>query len=263
MKLNLTERQKKLYEFVKEQHKGQKRKYTDLDYITHIENVTYTVSMIEPKGIEPALCHDLLEDTECTIKQLQSKLLGFGYSDEESGQISFHVLELTNTYTSSNLPNVKREIRKEKECLRLSNISPLSQTVKYCDIIDNGKDIYNHDKKFGKLYLKEAAAILSEMDKGNEFLYKACCNIIQEEHLKIVNVNSLNEEIVNHKYKVGDKVWVNPIDAAPRVGVIDSFTSIEPYLPIVAFEYCGFELKNKFTLDRIELFDETKHNLKN
>ena len=58
--------------------------------------------------------------------------------------------------------------------MRMGNISPRSQTIKYADLLDNGEDIMKNDPKFGELYIKEKQNILKYMNKGNSELYQRC-----------------------------------------------------------------------------------------
>jgi hypothetical protein len=60
------------------------------------------------------------------------------------------------------------------------------------------------------------------------------------------------------EYKIGDKVWVKPIDAGDLEGVIVGFQKVEPYDPIVEFEYAGEKRKGVFTLNRINPFNDGK-----
>jgi hypothetical protein len=60
------------------------------------------------------------------------------------------------------------------------------------------------------------------------------------------------------KYKLGDKVWVKPVDAGDLEGVVIGFTKIEPILPIVEFEYAGYKSTSVFDLHRIRPHAEGK-----
>ena len=74
-------RQQKLYEFVKEAHGDQLRKYTELPYITHLIAVAEKVLPYAnkyPLIWEVAICHDLFEDTEITYRDLYLNLVEFG-----------------------------------------------------------------------------------------------------------------------------------------------------------------------------------------
>lgn len=68
------------------------------------------------------------------------------------------------------------------------------------------------------------------------------------------------------KYKVGDTVWIKPLDAGDIKGKIKGFQhesvregkyGHEP-LPIVEFEYCGKIHSNAFDLERISPYRKGK-----
>lgn len=180
----LTERQEKLFEFVKSQHGDQKRKYTFEPYWNHLLSVAEIVTGYndaeQDVSIEVALCHDLLEDTKCTPYELMRFLTKNGYTDPEPTFIVFAVKELTDRYTKENFPQLNRKQRKDLESIRLGKISELAQTVKYADLIDNTSSIVKHDLNFAKTYILEKIQILSEMRDGNILLFIKCCHTVQE-----------------------------------------------------------------------------------
>lgn len=172
--MKLTERQEKLFEFVKKEHRDQKRKYTNEPYYNRLYQVAELVSHLsndENLLIEIALCHDLFEDTKCNYNDLFTALLKSGYSSVNTLKISSCVRELTDVFTSKAFPYLNRKIRKELEGLRLATISVDSQTVKYADLINNTSSIVEHDKDFAKVYFKEKKVVLDNMRRGNFKLY--------------------------------------------------------------------------------------------
>lgn len=60
------------------------------------------------------------------------------------------------------------------------------------------------------------------------------------------------------KYEIGQKVWIKPVDAGDLEGVVVGFQKIEPYDPIVEFEYAGEKRKNAFSPQRINPFEKGK-----
>lgn len=159
---------------VKQLHGQQLRKYTDAPYWTHCDAVAKIVSEHDgdPIMIAAALCHDVLEDTECDMLTLSKSLQGAGWSSAESWDIAHLVEELTDEYTSERYPNLNREWRKNKEASRLAEVSPEAQTIKYADLIDNTGSITEYDPAFARTYLEEKALYLWRMTKGSPVLYK-------------------------------------------------------------------------------------------
>lgn len=168
------DRQKHLFAFVALHHHTQKRKYTNEPYLNHLIAVAEAAKDTCKFGYEIGLCHDLLEDTGCTIYELITALNRFGYEYADARFIAGAVSELTDAYTHEDFPQLNRAKRKALEAQRLHKVSYEAQTVKYCDLIDNTKSIVEHDKGFAVKYLEEKGAILKGMNKGNPEIYKKC-----------------------------------------------------------------------------------------
>jgi len=183
--LELTEKQEALLAFVKEQHGEQKRKYTNEPYWTHPLAVAGLIDkhgtplIKKYNGIEIALCHDLIEDTNCTQEQLNEKLKDIGYSGPNAFQISFSVQQLSDKLTPEAYPEMNRKQRKSAESARLGNISTVAQTIKYADLIHNTESITDYDPGFAKTYLSEKIDILDKMRNGEIKLFVLCCHALQ------------------------------------------------------------------------------------
>ncbi|KAA0988933.1 metal-dependent phosphohydrolase [Dyadobacter aurulentus] len=177
--MELTERQWQLFDFVKQLHGSQKRKYSGQPYYTHLLSVADRVSGYVQSGceIEIALCHDLIEDTECSLATLSSLLISLGYSVEEDAEILASVDDLTDKYTSSRYPKLNRKQRKLMEAARIILSRPIAQTVKYADIMDNILSITAEDPSFARIYLAEIDQYIWRIDKGNPALYSECCRL--------------------------------------------------------------------------------------
>lgn len=174
----MTDQQKALLEFVKEQHGSQVRKYTNEPYWNHPVAVANMVSLYSNNHdycVEIALCHDLLEDTACSQYKLYHTLRSLGYGNADSFHILKSVKELTDVYTSEKYPDMNRKERKQREAERLGKISVTAQNVKYADLIDNTKSIVEHDPKFAVKYLDEKVEVLNNMRAGNINLLIECC----------------------------------------------------------------------------------------
>src|SRR5688500_20298487 len=109
--LVLTDRQEALFEWVKEKHGEQRRKYGDQIYWKHLFRVAEMASMYEhmPGTIEVGLCHDLIEDTSVEADELRTKLLQLHYTRKEAENIVSGVVALTDVYTKEAYPDVKRK----------------------------------------------------------------------------------------------------------------------------------------------------------
>lgn len=177
--MTLSDRQKRLLEFVKKQHGTQERKYNAEPYWHHVVSVAKIASAQVDGAIEISFCHDLFEDTPCTKEHLQKFLEEHGYNKKEAKHISEVTDELTDEYTKEAYPDLNRRMRKKKEAERLGKISKLGQSIKYADLIDNTSSIVENDKHFAKVYVKEATDVLDQMRNGNILLLIDCCYSIK------------------------------------------------------------------------------------
>ncbi len=167
-------RQASLYAFCVLHHHTQKRKYTNDPYINHCIAVAEMADGKCNFGWEIGMCHDLIEDTECTELELYNALVRFSYFNVDAHFIKSAVMDLTDVFTHEDFPKANRAMRKELEAERLSKISYEAQTVKYCDLIHNTESIVQHDPGFATKYLAEKAAILKGMTAGNPEMFKLC-----------------------------------------------------------------------------------------
>lgn len=188
--LQLTERQDKLLGYVRFFHGGQVRKYTGEQYWTHPLAVAELVRQHANEHLvfEIALCHDLLEDTECTEVLLLEILVSIGYTVFEAYNTVKATVELTDVYTHERFPNLNRQMRKANEAIRLGTISDIAQNVKFADLIDNTISIVRHDKGFAKVYLKEKERALIYMQGGNAMLRTMCQLSLKD------SIQQLNDE---------------------------------------------------------------------
>lgn len=183
--MNLTDKQQRLFAFVKEKHGDQKRKYTGEPYYTHLLGVAEIVGRFVNGLTEIALCHDLLEDTTCATEELYSAMSSAGYKVSEQMIIMDGVVSLTNVYTKQAYPEMNRAKRKRLEACRLGAISVNAQNVKLADLIHNTQSIAKHDPDFAKVYLQEKVSILDKMRKGNINLFIECCHTLRQAQLSM------------------------------------------------------------------------------
>lgn len=173
----LNDKQADLLEIVKQAHEGQLRKYIGTPYWTHclsVADIVHKYCPAQRMGVEIALCHDLLEDTEIKEDQLANILLGIGYELSDARIVERGVIALTDVYTYERFDHMKRAERKAHEATRLHKIHADFQNIKYADLIHNTMSIVEHDKKFAETYLKEKEAILNGMRGGNLDLFVEC-----------------------------------------------------------------------------------------
>ena len=155
-------RLKKVLQFATDAHQGQKRKYSDADYISHPIEVAKMVHYRSDGSIRmtaAALLHDVLEDTKVTHSELRL-FLHKVFSVETAEKILSIVVELTDVYTHEDFPDMNRKLRKQFEALRLFYASNQAKEIKLADIEHNSESIEKHDPKFAKVFLKEKKQLL-------------------------------------------------------------------------------------------------------
>lgn len=130
-------------------HDGQRRKYVNEPYIIHPIRVARRVSFVQNVTTDmicAALLHDVLEDCpHVTSVDIENQ---FGYDVYQL------VKALTDEKPFKGGPN--RAQRKQNTLKRLRNAGSYAQTIKCADLLDNLTSIIEHDKNFGKVFLKEA-----------------------------------------------------------------------------------------------------------
>ena len=176
--MKLTPQQEALLDFVVLQHGDQKRKYIGTPYwehplaVAHIVDAWCKLDLV----IEIALCHDLLEDTECGGPELEAKLLEIGYDEGDTQFIRTGVWYLTDQYTKEAYPEMNRAERKQQEAARLRSATQSAKAVKLADLIHNTDSIVEHDPGFAKVYLKEKRDMINVLRDGPLDLVIACCH---------------------------------------------------------------------------------------
>ena len=75
-----------------------------------------------------------------------------------------------------------RATRKRLSCEGLAAASGEVQTIKLADLISNTASIVEHDPDFARVYLKEKAALLRAMAKGNAALWNRAAKLIPDEY---------------------------------------------------------------------------------
>lgn len=160
---------KKAFEFAKDAHGDQKRKYTGDPYISHPLNVMQIVASVPHTEamLAAALLHDVLEDTNAS----ESDIL------EQFGP---EVLSLVKDLTDVSKPeNGNRAARKAIDRQHTANASPAAKTIKLADLMDNTYNIVAHDQAFAKVYMAEKRLLLTVLTEGDVSLWKAALHLVE------------------------------------------------------------------------------------
>ena len=185
--------------FAQQAHKEHKRKYTGDPYYVHLDEVRRIVA--GAGGSEDmqaaALLHDTVEDTSVTSADIMQE---FG------PRIAKLVVELTDV---SKPEDGNRAVRKGIDRDKLAGVSAEAQTIKYADLISNGKDIMQNDPKFAKVYMKEKADLLRVMTKGDSRLRSAALAMLPDELKENMSVTGTERRRLEKKkgLEIGSPEW--------------------------------------------------------
>ena len=190
-----TEREKKLFEFVKKGHEGQTRNYTGEPYWVHPLEVAshFTPYIGYPYGVAVALCHDLMEEG-MTALNLEKGLIAVGYDNFEA-EIIVDYCEALTPLKEDGLSRMERAIMEAK---RLSMDSTLC-SVKCADIISNCKTIVERDPAFAKTYLREKRNQLLHLNNADTDIYLTACQVVQN---ALDSLKSLEDEKQPLSYQI-------------------------------------------------------------
>lgn len=166
-------------DFARKAHEGQTRKYTNTPYILHPLNVVDILEQFyyycSQEMLAAAILHDVVEDTTVTLSDIERE---FG---QEVGTLVFW---LTNKSTPE---DGNRKLRKAIDRAHLREAPFTAQIIKLADILDNCRDIVEHDRKFAEVYLKEVLLLLEIMseDVKRTGIYKEAEQSIDSNLIKI------------------------------------------------------------------------------
>lgn len=140
---------------------GQVRKYSGEPYINHPKRVVSIVNTvtIDPTTLAVAWLHDVVEDTDVTLKTIEEE---FGHD------IAMLVENLTDVSKKS---DGNRATRKAIDREHTANADRRAKTVKLADLIDNTRDILDNDESFAKVYIKEKEQLLPVLREGDSSLF--------------------------------------------------------------------------------------------
>ncbi|WP_266032486.1 HD domain-containing protein [Brucella intermedia] len=147
----------------------QRRKYTGDPYIVHPRAVVKILrdhGINDPHVIGAAWLHDVVEDTQVTIEQIETTI---------GPRIGHMVSELTNVP----LEFGNRRARLWENLRRSGFASPDSQNIKLADLIDNTRSIVQYDPKFAPKYLEEKADTIDVLTRAKPLLIETARKTLQ------------------------------------------------------------------------------------
>jgi len=154
---------------------NQRRKYSNQAYDEHLRQVAELVREVSDDShmIAAAWLHDTVEDTEATMQDIERE---FGLD----------IAELVENLTDVSRPSDgNRAQRKTIDRHHLAKASPRAMTVKLADLIDNCRDICQHDPRFAKVYMVEMEALLRVLEEGDMTLLKRAHKTLRQYREKL------------------------------------------------------------------------------
>jgi (p)ppGpp synthase/HD superfamily hydrolase len=152
----------------------QRRKYSNLPYIVHPEDVANRVEAFggTPSQIAAAWLHDVVEDTEVKLELIE---LLFGK------EVANYVDWLTNVATHD---DGDRATRRAIDRAHTALAPKEAQFVKCADLLSNSSDIGQADPEFAELYMSEIRLLLDVMSIQDEPIWKAADKIVKDYYNK-------------------------------------------------------------------------------
>lgn len=156
----------------------QVRKYTGEPYINHPLEVMqilaeFATNPISPEQLAAAACHDVVEDTQVSIELVENT---FGNK----------VADLVGWLTDVSKPSDgNRRVRKQLDLDHTAAAPAEAHSIKLADLISNGLSIVQHDPGFAKTYLREKAALLQVLTRGDNGLYAEAERVLKSGMAKL------------------------------------------------------------------------------
>jgi (p)ppGpp synthase/HD superfamily hydrolase len=153
----MNDKLQKAFNFAKEKHEDQKRKFTGKPYLNHLEDTANLLweanESTETDIFIAALLHDVVEDTETEFKEV-GQLFG--------SSVMGLVEELTSDKKKQNF--VGKGIYLTEKINKLSDIA---FTIKLCDRLSNVMDLNDENipSDFKRQYIKETEYIINHLDR--------------------------------------------------------------------------------------------------
>lgn len=153
----MDDRLQKAHNFVKERHKNQKRKFTDINYLAHLEDTVRVLAeeddSVVTDDLIAGLLHDVVEDTHTTLKEV----------GQEFGKIVMDLIGEVTTNKEEQNAKGKAVYLTEK----INNMSKRAFTIKLCDRLSNvvGLNDARIPLEFIEKYVKETTYIIKHIDR--------------------------------------------------------------------------------------------------
>ena len=181
----LTPKEKEAWDFAKELHKGQVRKFINKPYFTaHVQKVNGIAKQYTTD--EDILCAALLHDTieDC----FEDPEVGYHILEQEFGKrVADIVLELT-----SSKEDIDDNYNSKADYLIVKMIHMTDEAlfIKLCDRLQNISDAFTASERFRNNYFQETVKIIDELEKNRRF-NRMQGLLINQIKMKLANISSI------------------------------------------------------------------------
>jgi (p)ppGpp synthase/HD superfamily hydrolase len=181
----LTPKEKEAWDFAKELHKDQVRKFINKSYfIAHVQKVNGIVKQYttDEDILCAALLHDVIEDC------FEDPDVGHHILEEKFGK---RVADIVKELTSS-----KDEIDNDYDSkadyliVKMFHMSDEALFIKLCDRLQNISDAFTASERFRNKYFQETIQIMDELEK-NRRLNRIQGLLANQIKMKLANISSM------------------------------------------------------------------------
>ena len=181
----LTPKEKEAWDFAKELHKDQVRKFINKSYfIAHVQKVNGIVKQYttDEDILCAALLHDVIEDC------FEDPDVGHHILEEKFGK---RVADIVKELTSS-----KDEIDNDYDSkadyliVKMFHMSDEALFIKLCDRLQNISDAFTASERFRNKYFQETIQIMDELEKNRRF-NRIQGLLVNQIKMKLNNISSI------------------------------------------------------------------------
>ena len=181
----LTPKEKEAWDFAKELHKGQVRKFINKPYFTaHVQKVNGIAKQYTTD--EDILCASLLHDVieDC----FEDPDVGYHIIEEKFGK---KIADIVQELTSS-----KDEIDNDYDSkadyliIKMFHMSDEALFIKLCDRLQNISDAFTASERFRNKYFQETVQIMDELEKNRRF-NRIQGLLVNQIKMKLANISSI------------------------------------------------------------------------
>ena len=181
----LTPKEKEAWDFAKELHKGQVRKFIGKSYFTaHVQKVNEIAKQYTTD--EDILCAALLHDTieDC----FEDPDVGYHIIEGKFGK---KIADVVQELTSS-----KEEIEDDYDSkadyliIKMIHMSNEALFIKLCDRLQNISDAFTASERFRNKYFQETVQIMDELEKNRRF-NRIQGLLVNQIKMKLANISSI------------------------------------------------------------------------